>query len=240
MVFVRQSKIGAALGSSRMADSITVLLVDDHAVVRTGCRLLLSCSEGIGEVLEAESGESAYSQYLASRPDIVVMDLSLPGASGLAAIRRIVSRDPEARILVFSMHDEPVYVTRALEAGAKGYITKSAEPDMLVEAVYRIARGERFIEPQIAWRLDFDDLGGNDLSGLAQLSAREFEVFSLLVKGYTTHEAAQTLCLSIKTIANYNTLIKAKLKVKTSAELTRIAYHHGILSQETGIGDQDG
>jgi two-component system, NarL family, invasion response regulator UvrY len=227
-----------------MADSITVLLVDDHAVVRSGCRLLLSCSEGIGEVLEAESGESAYSQYLASRPDIVVMDLSLPGASGLAAIRRIVSRDPEAKILVFSMHDEPVYVTRALEAGAKGYITKSAEPDMLVEAVYRVVRGERFIEPQIARRLD---LGGNDPSGLAELSAREFEVFSLLAKGYTTHEAAQTLCLSIKTIANYNTAIKGKLNVRTNADLIRLAYHHGILTQETetrnrklGMGDEDG
>ena len=213
-----------------MVDSITVLLVDDHAVVRTGCRLLLSCSKGIGEVLEADSGESAYSQYLASRPDIVVMDLSLPGASGLAAIRRIVSRDPEAKILVFSMHDEPVYVTRALEARAKGYITKSGEPDMLVEAVYRVVRGERFIEPQIARRLD---LGGNDPSGLAELSAREFEVFSLLAKGYITHEAAQTLCLSVKTIANYNTLIKAKLNVKTNADLTRLAYGHGILSQKT-------
>lgn len=230
-----------------MAKPITVLLVDDHAVVRTGYRLLLSCSEGIGEVLEADSGESAYSQYLASSPDIVVMDLSLPGSSGLAAIRRIVSRDPEAKILVFSMHDEPVYVTRALEAGAKGYITKSAEPDMLVEAVHRVVCGERFIEPQIARRVDPDNLGGNDASELAELSAREFEVFSLLAKGCTTHEAAQVLCLSIKTVANYNTLIKAKLNVKTGAELTRLAYRYGVLSQETGnrdretgIGDQDG
>jgi len=232
---------------SRKDESITVLLVDDHAVVRTGYRLLLSGSAGIGDVFEADSGESAYSQYLASRPDIVVMDLSLPGSSGLAAIRRIVSRDPKAMILVFSMHDEPVYVTRALEAGAKGYIAKSSEPDMLIEAVYRVVRGDVFIEPEIARRIDLDSPGDKDDSPLARLSAREFEVFSLLAKGRTTHEAAQVLCLSIKTVANYNTLIKAKLKVKTSAELTRLAYRYGVLGQETGnrdrntgMGEQDG
>jgi len=230
-----------------MANPITVLLVDDHAVVRAGYRLLLSGSAGIGDVLEADSGEAAYSQYLALRPDIVVMDLSLPGNSGLAAIRRIVSRDPEAMILVFSMHDEPVYVTRALEAGARGYITKSSEPDMLIEAVYRVFRGELFIEPEMARRIDPDSPGAKEVSPLARLSAREFEVFSLLAKGRTTHEAAQVLCLSIKTVANYNTLIKAKLKVKTSAELTRLAYRYGVLGQEagnrdreTGVGEQDG
>lgn len=212
-----------------MADSITVLLVDDHAVVRTGYGLLLSRSERVGNVLEADSGEKAYSQYLECQPDIVVMDLSLPGISGLAAIRKIIARDPAAKILVFSMHDELVYVTRAMEAGAMGYITKSSAPDMLVEAVYCVVRGERFFEPGIARRIDLENLGRNSPSVLSELSAREFEVFSLIAQGYTTHEAAKELCLSTKTVANYNTLIKAKLNVKTSAELTRLAYRYGVL-----------
>ena len=215
-----------------MKKPIDVLLVDDHAVVRAGYRLLLSQSEGINLVIEAESGEQACQKYAETSPSVVVMDLSLPGIGGLASIRRIISRDPRARILVFSIHNELVYVTRALEAGAKGYITKSCAPDMLVDAVHSIVQDQIFIEPEIARRLAIDSFSSQHTTNLDKLSAREFEVFCLVAKGHTTQEAADELCLSIKTVANYNTLIKNKLNAKTSADLTRIAYKTGLFNDQ--------
>ncbi len=215
-----------------MTDPIKVLLVDDHEVVRTGYRLLLSQSKRVNEVIEAETGEQAYQMYFKHQPQAVVMDLSLPGMSGLACIRKIISRDPLARILVFSIHDEPVYVTRALEAGAKGYITKSSASEMLVEAVYCVAQGEQFIEPDIQQRISAEKPTAANKSILSELSAREFEVFCLIAKGYTAQEVANTLFLSVKTVANYSTHIKAKLNVKTTSELTRLAYQYGVFAKE--------
>lgn len=214
-----------------MTESIKVLLVDDHAVVRTGYRLLLSQSKSVNEVVEAETGEQAYQMYFKHQPQAVVMDLSLPGMSGLACIRKIISRDPLAKILVFSIHDEPVYVTRALEAGAKGYITKSSASEMLIEAVYSIAQGKQFIEPEIQQRISAEQPVAEQ-SILSELSAREFEVFCLIAKGYTAQEVANTLFLSTKTVANYSTHIKAKLNVKTTSELTRLAYQYGVFAEE--------
>ncbi len=211
-----------------MKNSIDVLLVDDHAVVRAGYRMLLSQSDTVNSVIEAETGEQACQKYAEIKPSVVVMDLSLPGIGGLASIRRIISRDPNARILVFSIHDELVYVTRALEAGAKGYITKSCAPEMLVDAVHSLVEDELFIEPEIAQRLAVERFTSHQTSTLDVLSAREFEVFCLMAKGHTTHKAAKELRLSTKTVANYNTLIKHKLNAKTSADLTRMAYQAGI------------
>lgn len=217
-----------------MKKSIDVLLVDDHAVVRTGYRLLLSQSEGVNRVIEAETGEQACQKYLEINPSVVVMDLSLPGIGGLASIRRIISRDPNARILVFSIHNQLVYVTRALEAGAKGYITKSCAPEMLVDAVHSIVQNKLFLEPEIVQRLAADRFTSKHTSDLDVLSGREFEVFCLMAKGHTTQEAADKLHLSIKTVANYNTLVKSKLSAKTSADLTRIAYQSGLFNDQPG------
>ncbi|AAU92937.1 MULTISPECIES: response regulator [Methylococcus] len=212
-----------------MKSKITVMLVDDHAVVRAGYRLLLSGTPNIEVVGEAERGEEACQLYADTRPDVIVMDLSLPGIGGLASIRRIRSRDTSARILVFSIHDELIYVVRALEAGARGYITKSCAPEILVEAVARIASGESFLEPEIAQRLAMQTLGGAEATtALNTLSAREFDVFLLLAKGYTTREVAEELRLGYKTVANYSTLIKSKLGVNTTAEMARLAYQNGI------------
>lgn len=211
-----------------MTHSISVLLVDDHAVVRTGYRQLLAHADGVNKVIEAETGEQACQRYVEHQPAVVVMDLSLPGIGGLASIRRIVARDATAKILVFSIHDETVYVTRAMEAGAKGYITKSSSPELLVDAVRRVARGEIVLEPGIAQRIAVEKLTGSETAPLALLSAREFEVFCLIAKGFTSQEAADELRLSFKTVANYNTLIKSKLSVKTNSELTRLAYRHGL------------
>lgn len=213
-----------------MSKKISVMLVDDHAVVRAGYRLLLSRSEDIQVVCEAERGEEACQLYAQYQPQVVVMDLSLPGIGGLASVRRLVSRDPAARILMFSIHDEPAYVVRALEAGAKGYITKSCAPEILVEAVERIAGGESYLEQEIAQKLAMQTASKTGGSPLNCLSAREFDVFCLLAKGYTTREVADELRLGYKTVANYTTLIKAKLTVNTTAEMARLAYRNGLMA----------
>jgi len=212
---------------------MTVMLVDDHAVVRAGYRLLLSQSDGIDVLCEAETGEEACQLYLECQPRVVVMDLNLPGIGGLAATRRILARDPSAKVLIFSMYDEIVYVNRALEAGAKGYITKSCAPDLLVEAVMRIGRNETMVEPDLAQRLVMQRFSKEeDTSSLLNvLSAREFDVFCLLARGYSTREAADELKLSFKTVSNYASLIKDKLNVQTIAELVLLAYQHGIIQR---------
>lgn len=216
-----------------MKSHMTVMLVDDHAVVRAGYRLLLSQSDGIDVLCEAETGEEACQLYLECQPRVVVMDLNLPGIGGLAATRRILARDPSAKVLIFSMYDEIVYVNRALEAGAKGYITKSCAPDLLVEAVMRIGRNETMVEPDLAQRLVMQRFSKEeDTSSLLNvLSAREFDVFCLLARGYSTREAADELKLSFKTVSNYASLIKDKLNVQTIAELVLLAYQHGIIQR---------
>jgi DNA-binding NarL/FixJ family response regulator len=207
-----------------------VLLVDDHAVVRAGYRLLLSQADSLEVVGEAERGEEACGVYLALKPDVVVMDLSMPGIGGIATIERIRARDASTRILVFSVHDELVYVVRALKAGARGYISKSSAPEILVTAVLRIAAGHHYIEPEIAQRLAIYKATGNDaMNRLNSLSAREFDVFCLLARGYTSRQVAEELRLGYKTVANYATLIKSKLDVSTSAEMARLAYQFGLI-----------
>jgi DNA-binding NarL/FixJ family response regulator len=216
-----------------MSSKITVMLVDDHAVVRAGYRMLLAQSGPIEVVCEAASGEEACQYYQERQPRVVVMDLNLPGIGGLAATRRIIGRDPAAKILIFSIHDELVYVIRSLEAGAKGYITKSCAPDLLVDAVIRIARNETLIEPAIAQKLAIQHCSGQqpNAATLDILSAREFDVFCLLAKGYSTREAAGELKLGIKTVSNYASLIKDKLNVHTTADLVRLAYQHGLIQR---------
>ncbi len=213
-----------------MRAKITVMLVDDHAVVRAGYRLLLSQTEDIRVVCEAERGEEACQMYLEHRPQVVVMDLSLPGIGGLAAVRRLTSRDSAARILMFSIHDEPVYVVRALEAGAKGYITKSCAPEVLVDAVRRIAGGDTYLEQELAQKMAVQNVTKAERNAtLNALSAREFDVFCLLARGFTTREVAEELRLGYKTVANYATLIKSKLNVSTTAEMARLAYQYGLI-----------
>jgi two-component system invasion response regulator UvrY len=212
-----------------MAAKIRVLLVDDHAVVRAGFRLLLASVDAIEVVAEASRCEEACKLYEDWRPDVAVMDLSMPGIGGLEGIRRITARDPEAKILVFSIHDEKVYVDRALAAGAKGYITKNSAPEILITAVQAIAGGGTYVEAGLNASGSFP-FGQKDYRALlATLSPKEFDVFRLLAKGLTTHEAANELCLGVKTVANYSTQVKAKLKVHTAAELARLAIDLKIL-----------
>lgn len=205
------------------------MLVDDHAVVRAGYRLLLSQSSQIEILHEAARGEEACQFYVASSPDVVVMDISMPGIGGLAAIRRIRTYDPKARILAFSVHDESTYAARALEAGASGYICKSCAPEILVDAVLSVANHGTYIQWEIAQHLALEKVSGRDATvSLQTLSAREFDIFCLLARGRTSREIAKEFHLSYKTVANYSTLIKSKLGVNTSAEMARLALQQGI------------
>ena len=208
---------------------IRVLLADDHAVVRAGYRVLLQNTTDIEVIAEADSGEKACRAFADLQPDVVVMDLSMPGMGGLQAMRRMVARDPHARILVFSMHDDTVFVEQALQAGAQGYITKSSAPEILVEAIRELASGKSHIDTEIVQRLAFQKARGKD-SPFSNLSTREFEIFCLLAEGLNTSEIAKRLSLSYKTIANYSTQIKSKLHVSTVAEIARLAIRHNIIN----------
>ncbi|WP_036247681.1 response regulator transcription factor [Methylobacter sp. BBA5.1] len=212
-----------------MKEKIKVILVDDHAVVRAGFRLLLSSVDHIDVIAEAERGEQACQLYLEKQPDVIVLDLSMPGIGGLESIRRILLRDSAARILVFSVHDEIVYVNRALGAGAKGYITKNSAPEILVEALEKIAAGEAYIEQGLRKSLPAQTNQADYRALIDTLSAREFDVFRLLAKGLTLHKISDELCLGYKTVANYGTQIKSKLKVSTTAELAHIAMVLGVM-----------
>lgn len=214
---------------SEGALGIRVVMVDDHAVVRAGYRTLLASADGIDIVAEADSGEAGFRAFTAHHPDVVIMDLSLPGISGLEAIRRIVARDSSAKLLAFSMHEETAFVEQALRAGARGYIGKSSAPTVLVEAVRQIASGNIFLEPDIAQRLAFQKTRGPS-SPFAVLSTREFEIFCLLAEGMSAGEIGDRLSLSAKTVANYSTQIKSKLEVNSVADIARLAIRHGIVT----------
>jgi DNA-binding NarL/FixJ family response regulator len=214
-----------------MNTPISIILVDDHAIVRAGFRMLLATEDTINVIAEAERGEQACQLYSELQPDVVVMDLSMSGIGGLEAIRRICHRDNNAKILVFSVHDESVYIDRAINAGAKGYISKNAHPDILIEAIQSVAAGELYIEHGLL-KLSSEHLLSDESDYKAiieSLSAREFDVFLLLAKGYTAHKIADELCLGYKTIANYGTQVKSKLKVSTVAELVHIAILLGMI-----------
>lgn len=205
---------------------IRILLVDDHAVVRAGYQRFLERTSDIVVAAEAADAEQAYDLFCREAPDVSVIDLSMPGAGGIDLIGRIASRQPTARTLAFSMHDDPLFATRALQAGAQGYVTKNSAPETLVEAIRAVHAGNTFISPDIAQRLV---LGHAEANPLAALSAKEFEVFRLLAEGHSVADVAATLNLSQKTAANYQTLIKDKLEARTTAALVHIALRHGVI-----------
>jgi len=214
-----------------MIDKIKVLLVDDHAVVRAGFKLLLTTSHNIEVIAEADRGEQAVQQYQLLAVDIAVMDLSMPGIGGLETIRRIIQRDAEAKILVFSVHHEQVYVNRALNAGAKGYITKNSAPEILPEAIEQVMQGQIFIEKGLLKESVEFSVEDNYQKIIETFSAREFDIFRLLAKGLTVHKIAEELCLGYKTVANYATQIKKKMQVASIAELAHVAVILGVIER---------
>lgn len=211
-----------------MTEKIKVLLVDDHAVVRAGFRLLLSSDQNITVVAEAERAEQALALYAQFQPDIVITDLSMPGIGGLELIRRLKQRNTQAKVLVFSIHDEAVYVERAMNAGAMGYITKNSAADIMLEAIYEITAGKSYIEAGLIPETSLTMETLTPQAIVNSLSAREFDIFCLLAKGLTPHEISEQLCLSYKTIANYSTQIKTKFNVSSMVELAHIAIALGL------------
>jgi two-component system, NarL family, invasion response regulator UvrY len=208
---------------------IKVILVDDHAIVRAGFRLLLSTEKDMRVVAETDRCETAWQLYCDHQPDVMVLDLSMPGIGGLAVIERICSKAPTANIIAFSVHDEKVYLSRALAAGAKGYICKNSAPTLLVDAIRAVATGAVFIDPVFGDNTDQPPLAMDYQVVISAFSAREFDIFVLLAKGYTNHKIADELCLGYKTVANYGTQIRTKLKVASVAELAHIALVTGIV-----------
>ncbi|MCC5797080.1 MAG: response regulator [Methylophaga sp.] len=206
----------------------TVLLVDDHELVRAGFRRLLEDEERFEVVAEAGSGEQAVQDYNKYHPDVVVMDISMPGIGGVGAIERIIARDPTAKILVLSVHEDSVFTTRAMQAGALGFIPKRSAPEEMLKAVELVARGKTCIAPEIAQQIAMQKLTGSE-NPLDVLSQREFEVFRLLAEGKTVNEIADILNLSPKTVGTHHTNIKQKLNVANSAELARLAIRSGLL-----------
>lgn len=212
-----------------MTAPIRVLLVDDHAVVREGYRRLLEATAGIRVIAEAGSGEQAYACFVQLDPDVIVMDITLPGISGLEALRRILGRQPTARVLMFSMHEDPVFVTRALDGGALGYLTKASAPDLMVRAVQVIATGQRFVPAELT-RAAQGGARSADRRSIDSLTEREFETLRLLAAGHGLAQIAVLLCVSGKTVANYQTSIRQKLGCDNAMQLLRVAVDYGLTS----------
>jgi two-component system, NarL family, invasion response regulator UvrY len=209
-------------------NKIKVALVDDHSAVRAGFRLLLESSGEIEVVAEMDSGESINQQINRIEPDLVVMDLSMQGMGGLEAIRRVRLKNEKVKILVFTMHDNVAFVQQALEAGANGYITKNNAGNVLVEAIKQIVGGTAWIEPRLKEQMSMrDNLGYGTVLG--SLSRREFQIFCKFAEGLSVQEIAEQLSLSAKTVANYQTQIKEKLGISSTAELVKLAITNGVI-----------
>jgi two-component system, NarL family, invasion response regulator UvrY len=200
---------------------LRVLIVDDHPIVISGCRALLETDPDV-EVLEAQDGGSGFAAFFDSRPDVAVIDINLPGHSGLELMRRIIDRAPEARLIVFSMNDDPVIAARAIEAGAKGYIAKNDDPALIAEAVRRVANGGLYLHPEMARQIAFLRAGAN-ADAISSLSPRELEILRLLAGGRTMAQIADLLNVSYKTVANNCTQLKQKLGARSAMDLMRIA-----------------
>src|SRR5580692_2347018 len=207
---------------------IGVLLVDDHAVVREGYRRLLERDDRLSVVGEASSAAETLRLDAQLRPDVIVLDIALPGVSGIEILRRILARRPGACVLMFSMYQDGIYATRALDSGARGYISKASAPDRLIEAVRCVASGQRYVSPDVEAAMSKQRSGASRLTDA--LSARELEVLSLLTQGYGMEEIGARLGLSPKTAANHQSSIKQKLGANSALQLILIAQQFGLIS----------
>ncbi|WP_374690697.1 response regulator [Accumulibacter sp.] len=216
----------ASLGTA--ASAISVMVVDDHPALRAGLRSLIESDAGLRVLVDVASGEAAYGEYRAQRPDVVVMDLSMDGFGGIEAIRRIRSLDPLAAILVYSVHDSRVLLERAFEAGAMGFVTKGSNVDSLLLGIHTVVGGQPFVSPDMV-PLIMQRLGSPECGPFGRLTQREFQVFRLLSEGHSLAECARLLHLSSKTVSNHFTQIRAKVGVTSPAEMARLAIKHGLV-----------
>ena len=207
---------------------LKLMLVDDHAVVRGGFKVLLQTWEDVEVVAEAASGEEALQRYETVRPDVVIMDIAMAGMGGIEAIKRLLAKDPQVRILTLSAHEDTSYSKRALQAGALGYLSKRTAPEVLIDAIRLVAQHKRFIDPAIAQRMAMQDLDG-DQNPLEKLSPREFEVFVQLATGQSGLHISETLNLSSSTVGTHLYKLKQKLQLSNQSEITLLAMRHGLL-----------
>jgi len=206
---------------------VCVQLVDDHEVVRTGVRAVLEMHPDIRVGVESASGEEGYTHYFAEHPDVVLLDIAMPGEGGLSMLSRLIRRDPDAKVLMFSMYDDELIAIKAMEAGALGFISKGAPPHLISEAIEKVAAGEAFIENRIARKMALHRT--NDGRGLHALTRREFEVFRMLAAGQSVEDISRNLHLSKKTVGTHRTRIMNKLRCQNVAELARMAIRHGLI-----------
>jgi DNA-binding NarL/FixJ family response regulator len=201
--------------------AMRVLIVDDHPVVVSGCRSLFASDPSV-KIDEAGDAKSGHRAYMQKRPDVTVIDIKLPDVSGFELMRRIRKDDPEAKIIMFSMNDDPAFVVRAVDLGAQGYISKGDDPRLFVKAVRKVAAGEKFISPHLAEAVTFSG-AAIKANPSAQMSPRELEILRLLGRGDKIVEVADALGISYKTVANTTSLLKQKLGAKNHSDLVRVA-----------------
>jgi two-component system invasion response regulator UvrY len=206
-----------------------VMLVDDHVVARAGYRFLLENLSDLEVVAEASSGEEALELFPSVKPDLVILDLTMPGIGGRETLVRLRAQWPECRILICTMHETPALIDHTLQAGAAGYISKNSSPEVLVNAVRKIAAGQRYIDAELAQTM-LTRNGRTEVLGMTALSPREFEILCLFADAHSVDDIAAKLSLSAKTVANNLTTIKDKLQVNTTAELVRLAISKGLAS----------
>ncbi|MGD9696269.1 MAG: response regulator [Thermoleophilia bacterium] len=209
-----------------MSEPVRIVLVDDHAVLRSGLRLLLEREEGLEPVGEAGTAEEALRALPRTRPDVVVMDIEMPGMGGYEGVSALRARAPDVRVLVLSMHDQAEDVRRAFEAGADGYLLKAAADEDLVRAIRAVADGERYVHPSLGAALAAPPPSDRPLD---ELTGREREVLRLLALGHTNQEIAQRLVVSVRTVESHRAHVMTKLRVTTRAGLVRVALDAGLL-----------
>jgi len=211
---------------------ISVVLVDDHAVVRSGLRLLLEAQDDIEVVGEAGNAKDAVFRARAFKPDVILLDVVMPGESGIEVLPRLLEESPETRVLVLSMQDDPSYVREAFAAGAQGYVLKEAADEEVVSAVREIAGGARYVHPALGARMVAAEARERAAAESDPLSEREREVLRLLALGHTNQEIAEQLYISVRTAESHRAHIMQKLRLTTRAELVRYAITHGLLAED--------
>lgn len=208
---------------------LRVQLVDDHGIVREALRRIIAESTDITVVCESATGAGAVSDFLEHRPEVIVMDISLPNLNGLEAMQQILDIDPLAKVLIFSMFLDDGVITRAMRAGAKGYIDKRHDAQVLIDAIHRVAGGEIYFSNEIAQRLALRTVGAKSVDPAELLSSREFEIFKLSAEGKTPSDIEKLLGIHVKTVQNQLRNIMEKLKVNSTAELAQIAIRSFII-----------
>lgn len=216
----------------RIIALITVLIVDDHELVRAGIRSLLSGVNGIKVVGEAANGEDAVKLAREKHPNVILMDVRMPGFGGLEATRKILRIDPDIKVIALTVYGEEPFPSKLLQAGAAGYLTKGSGLDEMVQAIHSVHHGKRYISPEVAQQLALKHLSDDKASPFDSLSERELQVMIMITSGLKVQEISDKLCLSPKTVNSYRYRLFDKLNVHSDVELTHLAIRHGILDSE--------